>query len=95
MMKKKKRKLCYYITKYYNNTNTDLKKRKYSKKSIQLFTEYRTTIFCNKNLFFCVFVFFQVKQKMKENGMTMENITVNWRVQSDGNIFNKEKKDGL
>ncbi|XP_027004172.2 uncharacterized protein LOC113643923 [Tachysurus fulvidraco] len=37
----------------------------------------------------------KVKQKMKENGMAMENITVNWRLQSDGNIFNKENKDGL
>ncbi|KAK3506224.1 hypothetical protein QTP70_028083 [Hemibagrus guttatus] len=34
----------------------------------------------------------QVKQKLKEKGM-LENTTVTWRVQSDGNIFHKIKDD--
>ncbi|XP_017316379.1 uncharacterized protein LOC108260519 [Ictalurus punctatus] len=38
-------------------------------------------------------ILLQIKQKLRENGMS-ENTTVTWRVQSDGNIFYKEKKRG-
>ncbi|XP_047671862.1 macrophage mannose receptor 1-like [Tachysurus fulvidraco] len=34
----------------------------------------------------------QMKQKLNEHGM-LENTTVTWRVQPDGNIFKKEKDD--
>ncbi|KAF4071310.1 hypothetical protein AMELA_G00271750 [Ameiurus melas] len=34
----------------------------------------------------------QIKQKLKENGM-LENTTVTWKVQPDGNIFHKKKDD--
>ncbi|KAK2865879.1 hypothetical protein Q7C36_001935 [Tachysurus vachellii] len=34
----------------------------------------------------------QMKQKLKEHGM-LENTTVTWRVQPDGNIFKKKKDD--
>ncbi|XP_047665740.1 C-type lectin lectoxin-Enh6-like [Tachysurus fulvidraco] len=34
----------------------------------------------------------QINKKLEENGM-MENITVMWRVQPDGNIFKKKNKD--
>ncbi|XP_026994737.2 macrophage mannose receptor 1-like, partial [Tachysurus fulvidraco] len=34
----------------------------------------------------------QLKQKLKEHGM-LENTTVTWRVQPDGNIFKKKKDD--
>ncbi|KAK2865878.1 hypothetical protein Q7C36_001934 [Tachysurus vachellii] len=34
----------------------------------------------------------QMKQKLKEHGM-LENTTVTWRVQPDGNIFKKKKGD--
>ncbi|KAF7686796.1 hypothetical protein HF521_015189 [Silurus meridionalis] len=34
----------------------------------------------------------QIKQKLKENGM-LENTTVTWAVQPDGNIFHKKKKN--
>ncbi|XP_060720064.1 C-type mannose receptor 2-like [Tachysurus vachellii] len=36
----------------------------------------------------------QMKQKLKEHGM-LENTTVTWRVQPDGNIFKKKNKDDL
>ncbi|KAK3507648.1 hypothetical protein QTP70_032244 [Hemibagrus guttatus] len=36
----------------------------------------------------------QMKQKLKEKGM-LENTTVTWRVQPDGNIFHKINKDDL
>ncbi|XP_058241064.1 putative C-type lectin domain family 20 member A [Hemibagrus wyckioides] len=36
----------------------------------------------------------QVKQKLAEKGM-LENTTVTWRVQPDGNIFQKRNKDDL
>ncbi|XP_053086696.1 C-type mannose receptor 2-like [Pangasianodon hypophthalmus] len=39
-------------------------------------------------------IFEQIKQKLEENGM-LENITVTWKVQPDGNIFHKKKKDDL
>ncbi|XP_060771668.1 putative C-type lectin domain family 20 member A [Neoarius graeffei] len=35
----------------------------------------------------------QIKQKLDENGIL--NTTVSWRVQPDGNVFHKEKKDEL
>ncbi|KAI5086999.1 secretory phospholipase A2 receptor-like isoform X1, partial [Silurus meridionalis] len=34
----------------------------------------------------------QIKQKLEKNGM-LKNTTVTWKVQPDGNIFNKKKKD--
>ncbi|KAF4071306.1 hypothetical protein AMELA_G00271710 [Ameiurus melas] len=34
----------------------------------------------------------QIKQKLEENGM-LENTTVTWKVQPDGNIFHKKKDD--
>ncbi|XP_027004146.2 aggrecan core protein-like [Tachysurus fulvidraco] len=34
----------------------------------------------------------QMKKKLKEHGM-LENTTVTWRVQPDGNIFKKKKDD--
>ncbi|KAF4071327.1 hypothetical protein AMELA_G00271920 [Ameiurus melas] len=34
----------------------------------------------------------QIKQKLKENGM-LENTTVTWKVQPDGNIFHKKRDD--
>ncbi|XP_058240548.1 C-type lectin lectoxin-Thr1-like, partial [Hemibagrus wyckioides] len=36
----------------------------------------------------------QIKQKLAEKGM-LENTTVTWRVQTDGNIFQKKNKDDL
>ncbi|XP_047671920.1 C-type lectin 1-like [Tachysurus fulvidraco] len=38
------------------------------------------------------FILEQMKQKLKEHGM-LENTTVTWRVQPDGNIFKKKKDD--
>ncbi|XP_046699395.1 putative C-type lectin domain family 20 member A isoform X1 [Silurus meridionalis] len=40
------------------------------------------------------FILEQMKQKLEENGM-LENTTMIWKVQPDGNIFNKKKKDHL
>ncbi|XP_053474802.1 C-type lectin lectoxin-Lio2-like [Ictalurus furcatus] len=37
-------------------------------------------------------MFEQIKQKLEEKGM-LENSTVSWRVQPDGNIFHKKKDD--
>ncbi|XP_053335755.1 C-type lectin domain family 10 member A-like [Clarias gariepinus] len=34
----------------------------------------------------------QIKQKLEENGM-VQNTTVTWKVQPDGNIFHKKRKD--
>ncbi|XP_053335901.1 putative C-type lectin domain family 20 member A [Clarias gariepinus] len=36
----------------------------------------------------------QIQQKLDENGM-LENITVTWKVQPDGNIFHKKKKNNV
>ncbi|XP_053087047.1 C-type mannose receptor 2-like [Pangasianodon hypophthalmus] len=36
----------------------------------------------------------KIKQKLEENGM-LENTSVTWKVQPDGNIFHKKKKDDL